>query len=93
MSAGIESKAERIEIRVTPTVKALLAAAAHAKHTTITDFLLDNGVRAAEEAISSPRVFFASEDGWNAVQRLLDEKETSINEATIKWLKKHRLKE
>lgn len=92
MSATIESKAERIELRVTPTVKALLTAAAQAKHTTVTDFLLDHGVRAAEEAISSPRVFFASEAGWDAVQTLLDEKEATTREATIQWIIKHRRK-
>lgn len=92
MSAAIESKAERIEIRVTPTVKALLAAAAQAKHTTITDFLLDHGIRAAEEAISSPRVFFASDEGWETVQRLLDEKEAAVSDATVKWITKHRRK-
>lgn len=92
MSATIESKAERIELRVTPTVKALLTAAAQAKHTTVTDFLLDHGVRAAEEAISSPRVFFASEAGWDAVQALLEEKEATTREATIQWIIKHRRK-
>ncbi len=31
-------KAERIEIRVTPNVKALLSAAAQARHTTVSEF-------------------------------------------------------
>jgi uncharacterized protein (DUF1778 family) len=87
-------KAERIELRVTPNVKALLSAAAQSRHTTISEFLLDHGIAAAEREITSPKVFFATEKGWAAVQRLLDEADqTQPAEATISWLTKQRRKE
>jgi uncharacterized protein (DUF1778 family) len=86
-----EAKAERIEIRVTPHVKALLAAAAQSRHTTISDFLLDHGIEAAEREITSPRVFFASQQGWKAVQKLLDEDDHAApSKATMAWITKRR---
>lgn len=89
-----ESKAERIELRVTPNVKALLSAAAQSRHTTISEFLLDHGIEAAEREITSPKVFFATEKGWAAVQLLLDDNDqTQPDDATISWLTKQRRKE
>jgi uncharacterized protein (DUF1778 family) len=86
-----ETKADRIEIRVTPNVKALLAAAAQSRHTTISDFLLGHGIEAAEREIASPKIFFASERGWAAVQKLLDEDETvRPTKATLAWITKPR---
>jgi uncharacterized protein (DUF1778 family) len=81
------SKAERIEIRVTPHVKALLSAAAASKHTTISEFLLANGIDAAEKEITTARVFYASENGWAAIQKMLDE-DNAPSAATILWLTK-----
>jgi uncharacterized protein (DUF1778 family) len=86
------AKADRIEIRVTPNAKALLTAAAQSRHTTISDFLLDHGLEAAERAITSQRVFYASESGWAAIEKLLDEDATNPDPATIAWLKKPRKK-
>ncbi|HUB46397.1 MAG TPA: DUF1778 domain-containing protein [Acetobacteraceae bacterium] len=68
-----EAKAERLEVRLTPATKALLGHAAHLKHTTLTDFLISSAVRAAEDALVSPRVFEVdSEEGWNTLMGLLD---------------------
>ena len=58
-----EAKAERIEVRVTPNVKALLMAAAQARHTTISDFLLNHGIEAAEQAIAAPLCFMPRKTG------------------------------
>lgn len=86
-----EPKAERIELRVTPNVKALLLAAAQSRHATISEFLLTHGIAAAEREIATPRVFFASETGWAAVQKLLDEDEAvQPSAATVAWLTQHR---
>ncbi len=84
-----EAKAERIELRVTPNAKALLSAAAHARHTTVSEFLLTHGIAAAEQAVAVPRVFYASEEGWAAIQQMLDEHEAQEPSAdTILWLTK-----
>lgn len=50
-----EAKAERLEVRLTPATKSLLSHAAQLKHTTLTDFLVSSAVRAAEDALVSPR--------------------------------------
>jgi len=85
-----EAKSERIELRVTPSVKALLIAAAQARHTTVSDFLLNHGIEAAEEAIT-PRIIFVGEEGWETVQKLLNEPEDIVpDEAAVAWLTKPR---
>lgn len=72
-----EAKAERLEVRLTPAAKSLLSHAAQLKHTTLTDFLVSSAVRAAEDALVSPRVFeVRSEEGWNSLMALLDEPNT-----------------
>lgn len=87
--ADKKAKVERIEVRVTPNAKALLTAAAQARHTTVSEFLLTHGIAAAEQAVAVPRVFHASEEGWAAIQRMLDEEENEQqpSAATISWLK------
>jgi uncharacterized protein (DUF1778 family) len=81
-------KVERIEVRVTASAKALLMAAANARHTTISEFLLTNGVEAAEQIVAVPRVFYASDEGWAAIQQLLDDDENDHqpNKSTVAWL-------
>ena len=71
-------KGERIELRVTPGAKALLAAAADARHTTISNFLLTHGIAAAEQVVTMPKVFYASEEGWAAIHRMLEEDEKGV---------------
>ena len=89
--ADKEAKVERIEVRVTPNAKALLTAAAQARHTTVSEFLLTHGIEAAERAVAVPRVFYASEEGWAAIQRMLDERdEQQPSAATISWLKREK---
>ena len=51
-----ESKTERIEVRTTPSVKALLQRVAAASHKNVTDFLLDAGINAAEDALANQQV-------------------------------------
>ena len=87
--ADNRAKAERIEVRLTPNAKALLIAAAQARHTTVSEFLLMHGIEAAEQAVAAPRVFYASEEGWAAIQKMLSEEdEQPLSAATIKWLKR-----
>ncbi len=82
-------KDERIEVRVSPNAKALLMAAAQARHTTVSEFLLTNGIEAAEQVVAVPRVFYASQEGWAAIQQLLDDEENHQPSAeTISWLTK-----
>jgi uncharacterized protein (DUF1778 family) len=74
MAQDRETKADRLEVRLTPATKSLLSQAAQLRHTTLTDFLLSSAVRAAEEALVSSRLFeIASDEGWHALMQALDE--------------------
>ncbi len=67
-----EAKSERIEVRTTPTMKALLQRAATSSHKNVTDFLLEAGINAAEEALVDRRMFRLDDDEWQAFQDVLD---------------------
>ena len=85
-----QAKAERIELRVSPNTKALLTAAARSRHTTVSEFLLTHGIAAAERVIAMPRAFYASEEGWATLSRLLNEDDDAPDAATLSWLTRDR---
>ena len=70
-----EAKVERLEVRLTPSTKSLLTYAAQVRRTSVTEFLISSAVKAAEDVVASPKVFFANDEGWAAIQRLLDDEE------------------
>ena len=65
-------KSERIEVRTTPTMKALLQRAADSSHKSVTEFLLEAGVNAAEEALVNRHPFRLDDAQWRAFQAALD---------------------
>lgn len=67
-----EAKSERIEVRTTPTMKAMLQRAATSSHKNVTEFLLDAGIKAAEEALVDRRLFRLDDAQWLAFQDALD---------------------
>ena len=67
-----ENKSEHIKIRTTPNIKALLQQAASASHKNVTEFLLEAGVDAAEDALADRRMFRLDERRWRAFQEILD---------------------
>jgi len=71
MSAA-EAKSERIEVRITPSMKALLQRAATSSHESITEFLLEAGMSAAEDALINRRLFRIDDEQWQAFQDVLD---------------------
>lgn len=68
----MEAKSERIEVRATPAMKALLQTAAASSHKNVTDFLLEAGLAAAEMALADRRVFQLDDERWAAFQKALD---------------------
>ena len=70
--AFAESKSERIEIRTTPYLKALLQHAAASSHKNVTEFLLEAGISAAEDALTDRRMFRLDDRRWQAFQDILD---------------------
>ena len=67
-----EAKSERIEVRTTPSMKALLQRAATSSHKNVTEFLLEAGITAAEEALVDRRIFRLDDTQWQAFQNILD---------------------
>jgi len=59
-------------VRTTPTMKALLQRAATSSHKNVTEFLLEAGMNAAEEALVDRRMFRLDDDQWQAFQDVLD---------------------
>ena len=86
-----EVKGERLEVRLTPAAKSLLAQAAQIRHTTVTEFLISSAMKAAEDALVSPRVFEISTDqGWDTLMKLLDDDRTKTPEPGLIELLKPR---
>ena len=67
-----EAKSERIEVRNTPSMKAVLQRAATSSHKSITEFLLEAGMSAAEDALINRRLFRIDDEQWQAFQEVLD---------------------
>lgn len=67
-----EAKSERIELRTTPSMKALLQRAATSSHKNVTEFLLEAGIAAAEDALVDRRLFLLDDAQWSAFQDVLD---------------------
>ena len=66
------TKSERIDVRTSAPVKQLLQEAARASHKNVSEFLLDAGVIAANQALAERRHFVLNDDQWQAFQQALD---------------------
>jgi uncharacterized protein (DUF1778 family) len=67
-----EAKSERIEVRTTPSTKALLQRAAAAARKNVAEFLLEAGISAAEDAVVGRRMFRLDDAQWQTFQDALD---------------------
>jgi uncharacterized protein (DUF1778 family) len=67
-----KAKTERIDIRTTRAAKARLRRAAAMNGKNVSEFLLDAGMTAADEALADRRVFALDETRWRAFQKALD---------------------
>lgn len=67
----VEPKSERIEIRTTARVMALLQDAAASTGKSVAEFVLDAGVQAAEEILANRQVFHLDDERWQAFQDAL----------------------
>jgi len=66
------AKTERIDVRASGQVKALLQEAAKVAHKNVSEFLLDAGIAAANETLADQRHFYLTEEQWTAFQAALD---------------------
>ena len=65
-------RSEKLDLRLTPEAKRKIAAAAAAKHCSVTDFVLRSAIDRADEVLSDQRRFFVNEAQWQAFQAALD---------------------
>jgi uncharacterized protein (DUF1778 family) len=65
-------KTERIDVRASISVKQMLQEAAHASHKSVSEFLLDAGVNAANQTLSDRRHFSLDDAQWEAFEQALD---------------------
>jgi len=66
------SKTERIDVRASATVKQLLQEAARSCHKNVSEFLLDAGISAANQALADRRHFDLDEAQWEAFNQALN---------------------
>ena len=66
------NKTERIDVRASASVKQLLQEAASSCQKNVSEFLLDAGVTAANQALADRRHFALNAEQWDAFQQALD---------------------
>jgi len=72
MSHVAISKTERIDVRANLHVKQLLQEAARACHKSVSEFLLDAGITAANQTLADRRRFELDDEQWQAFQQALE---------------------
>lgn len=72
MPISNSQKSERIDIRATSKEKRLLQQAAIASHKSVSEFLLENGLVAAEKTLADRYLFVLDTEKWQQFQEALD---------------------
>jgi len=72
MTNSIQSKSARIDVRASTAVKQLLQRAARACHKNVSEFLLEAGITAANQALANRRHFGLDNAQWEMFQQVLD---------------------
>lgn len=66
------SKTERIDVRASTPVKQLFQEAARASHKSVSEFLLDAGITAANQTLADRNRFELNDATWQAFQQALE---------------------
>ncbi len=72
MANVMESRSERVDLRLTPDAKRTLQQAATAANKTLTEFLLDSGLTAAFDTLADRRTFVLDDARWQEFTTALD---------------------
>lgn len=72
MATTVISKTERIDVRANLSVKQLLQDAARSCHKSVSEFLLDAGITAANQTLADRRRFELDDTQWQLFQQALD---------------------
>lgn len=65
-------RTDRIDLRVRPDAKEALQAAAALRHKSVSEFILDSALGAADEILADRRYFGLNAEQWQAFQAALD---------------------
>lgn len=66
------TRTEKLDLRLTPEAKRILASAAAAERRSLSDFVLDSALGRAEEALADRRSFHLDAERWQAFVAALD---------------------
>jgi uncharacterized protein (DUF1778 family) len=66
------NRSEKLDIRLTPTAKQTLQAAARVARKSVSDFVLEIALSEAEERLADRRVFALEPERWEAFLEALD---------------------
>lgn len=72
MPDDARARTARIDLRMTPAAKSLLEQAAAVRHKSVSEFMLDHAILAAEETLADRRLFLLNDEQWAEFNRLLD---------------------
>jgi uncharacterized protein (DUF1778 family) len=67
-----DTKETRISVRIKPAEKALIARAARLRHTTLTEFVLENALQAASQLVPEEKHFEMTPEQFRRFCRALD---------------------
>lgn len=66
------AKTSRLTLRATETQESLIRRAAIASHTNVTEFILNNVCKAAEQVLLDQKILFLNEESYEKFQKELD---------------------
>ena len=72
MVVAAQQRGERIDIRASASAKRILQEAARASHKNLSDYLIENGLAAAEQTLADRRLFALDDQKWKEFQAVLD---------------------
>ncbi len=72
MADVADTRSERVDLRMSPAAKRTLQQAAAVKNKSLSEFLLDSGLSAAQDALADRRVFQLDETRWHEFMAALD---------------------
>ena len=65
-------RTDRIDLRIHPEAKEALQAAASLRHKSVSEFILESALGAADEILADRRYFSLNAEQWEAFQAALD---------------------
>jgi len=72
MTTPTKTRSERLDVRVTPDAKLKLQQAAEVRHKTLSEFVLDSALRAADNTIQEPPRINLDAKQWQQFLAALD---------------------